>query len=122
MAKGRHIPPSRRRYEQSHPVVAIRVNEELYRKLKQIKNIAYVSFADIVRQGLGMQEAESKKAFYVGFDGGFYEGAIEGRKLDLGICAVCKKPLQWDLNQEEFRQLLEKTINDARMIHYGCRK
>lgn len=81
MAKGRHIPPSRRRYEQSHPVVAIRVNEELYRKLKQIKNIADVSFADIVRQGLGMQEAESKKAFYAGFDGGFYEGAIEGRKL-----------------------------------------
>ena len=118
MAKGRHIPPSRHRYEQSHPVVAIRVNEELYRKLKQIKNQADVSFADILREGLGMQEAESKKASYAGF----HAGEIEGRKFDLGICTVCKRALHWDLNQEKTRQLLEKAINDEGFIHTDCKK
>jgi len=117
-AKGRHKPPSRQRYEQSHPVLAIRVNEELYQKLKQIKNIADVSFADILRQGLGMQEAESKKAFYAGFD----FGEIEGRKFHLGICTVCNRALYWDLNKEEYRQFLEKAINDTGFVHTTCKK
>lgn len=118
MAKGRHIPPSRRRYEQSHPVIAIRVNEELYRKLQGIKVQANISFADILKQGLGMQEAATKKASYAGF----HAGEIKGRKFHLGICTVCKEALYWDLNTEEHRQFLEKAINDSGFVHITCKK
>lgn len=118
MAKGRHIPPSRQRYQQSHPVIAIRVNQELYQRLKKIKATGNISFADILKQGLGMQEAATKKASYAGF----HAGEIEGRKFHLGICTVCEKALYWDLNKEEYRQFLEKAINDTGFVHTTCKK
>lgn len=122
MAKGRHIPPSRKRYEESHPVIAIRVDKDLYDKAKDIKETNNVSFADIFKQGLGIQEAAMEEAFDIALKEGKEEGLDEGRKFDLGICTICEKALHWDLGRAKDRQLLEKAINNARYIHVTCEK
>lgn len=118
MAKPKHIPPSRKRYEESHPVIAIRVDRELYDKVKDIKEANDISFADILKQGLGMQKAEAEKAYSKGRDA----GQKEGRKFELGICDICKKPLHWDLSREADRQLLERAVNKMGFIHGECKK
>jgi predicted CopG family antitoxin len=53
-------PPSRIKYELSHPVIPIRVSLEVYQKLQNAR-LNGQSYADIVRIGLGVQEATNKE-------------------------------------------------------------
>ena len=50
--KRRSTPPSRRRYEASHPTVSVRVDPELYGELKALKKKAGLSVADVLRVGM----------------------------------------------------------------------
>jgi hypothetical protein len=50
--KRRPTPPSRRRYEASHPTISCRVDPELYGQLKALKEKANLSVADILKIGL----------------------------------------------------------------------
>ena len=50
-----HKPPSRIRYEKTHPVVTIRVRPDEYKKLQELR-LAGQSYADTFRVGLGVQE------------------------------------------------------------------
>ena len=54
--------PSRIRYEESHPTISCRVTQELYDKLKAIKEQDGQSFADILKVGLGILELDTEKA------------------------------------------------------------
>ena len=71
MARKRHIPPSRQRYEQSHPVIAIRVDKALYDELKAIKESDGKSFGDILRLGLKIQKAAATKSYQKGYSKGY---------------------------------------------------
>ena len=51
--KRRSTPPSRRRYETSHPTVSFRVDHDLYARLKELKEKANLSVADVLKIGLG---------------------------------------------------------------------
>lgn len=59
MASHKHKPPSRIRYEQTHPVVTIRVRPDEFKKLKELRH-AGQSYADTLRVGLGVQETNLK--------------------------------------------------------------
>jgi len=61
MVKAKHMPPSRLRYERSHPVVAIRVNRELYNELKELSKKTGKSFADFLKEGAGITKSQIKK-------------------------------------------------------------
>ena len=52
--KRRSTPPSRQRYESSHPTVSVRVDPELYGELKGLKQTSNLSVADVLRVGLGI--------------------------------------------------------------------
>ena len=118
MAKAKHKPPSRIRYEQTHPVISIRVNKELYEKLKEIKEMGNKSFADILKEALGIQKRSTKGAY----DRGYKTGLAEGQIVSLGNCPRCGKALQWDLNRENDVGLLSDLINHARYPHKECPK
>ena len=45
-------PPSRRRYEASHPTVSFRVDLDLYAQLKGLKEKANLSVSDVLKVGL----------------------------------------------------------------------
>jgi hypothetical protein len=49
--KRRSTPPSRRRYEASHPTVSFRVDLDLYAQLKGLKEKANSSVADVLKVG-----------------------------------------------------------------------
>jgi len=54
MRRPYHKPPSRVRYEKSHPTVSCRLNKETYDLLKQrLKELGGASVADFVKDALG---------------------------------------------------------------------
>ena len=61
------IPPSRPRYEASHPTVSFRVDLDLYGELKALKEKANLSVADILKVGLERCEPLVGEAFHNGF-------------------------------------------------------
>ena len=50
--KRRSTPPSRRRYEASHPTVSFRVDLDLYAQLRGLKEKANLSVSDVLKVGL----------------------------------------------------------------------
>ena len=58
MVKGRHKPPSRIRYEQNNPTISFRVSREVHDKLKDHLAKRHVSFADFVKESLGVQQIQ----------------------------------------------------------------
>ena len=61
--KRRPTPPSRRRYEASHPTISRRVDPELYGQLKALKEKANLSVADILKIGVERCEPIVGEAF-----------------------------------------------------------
>jgi hypothetical protein len=91
-----HKPPSRERYEKSHPTVSCRVPKELYDQLARTKNREGKSFTDILKLGLG--EIEDKKEELKitrknGFDEGYTKGYAEAESLYKVIyhCRKCNQ-------------------------------
>ena len=64
--KRRSTPPSRRRYEASHPTVSFRVDHDLYARLKELKEKANLSVADVLRVGLGICKPVVGESFHNG--------------------------------------------------------
>jgi len=71
--KRRSIPPSRRRYEASHPTVSFRVDLDLYAELKALKQTSNLSVADILKVDLERCEPFVGEAHHAGFMGGLVE-------------------------------------------------
>jgi len=71
--KRRPLPPSRERYQRSHPTVSLRVDQDLYAELKALKQTANLSVADILKGGLERCEPLVGEAFRNGFMGGLAE-------------------------------------------------
>jgi len=71
MVKGRpkkwHKPPSRIRYEQTHPVLGVRVDRALYDRLTELKTKSNMSFAALIKQALGVLESSFGEAYERGY-------------------------------------------------------
>ena len=76
-SKKRRTPPSRLRYEASHPTVTVRVSRELYDQLQTLRNEANFSYAEILKTGLDKLEPTAEEAYQRGFQDGQEQG---GRK------------------------------------------
>ena len=50
--KRRSVPPSKQRYLATHPTVSVRVELDLYTQLKELKEKANLSMADVLKIGL----------------------------------------------------------------------
>ncbi len=78
--KTKRQPPSRIRYEQSHPTVSCRLPRAIYDRLMQAKEVESKSFADILKIGLGVQEVQARKvreAKKRGYNEGYQKGYAE---------------------------------------------
>jgi len=67
-------PPSRIRYERSHPVISIRVSMNYYRRLRELKERRGISWAQLIREIL----ADADKSYREGYDAGYQEGYRDG--------------------------------------------
>lgn len=59
--RANHKPPSRVRYEQSHPTISVRINRELYDELKELSRTTGKSFADFLKDGAGITKTQVKE-------------------------------------------------------------
>ena len=87
----RHKPPSRIKYEQSHPVVSFRVSQDTYEQLRERSRISGKSMASIILAYLTAETSARKIAYKQGYDEGYRQGYHEA-KSRFGItypCAIC---------------------------------
>ena len=107
MAKAKHKPPSRVRYEIEHTTVTCRVSLELKAKLDEAREKYGQSFADILKIGLRVQGAAANAAL---------------RQVRMGRCWRCGKSLVWDLRTQEGRDRLGNYIPELAFTHEDCAK
>jgi hypothetical protein len=88
-------PPSRIRYEQSHPTVSCRVPRKLYDKLRKAKGTDGTSFADILKIGLGILEVRAQNEAELtrkGYGSGYKKGYADAEsafKISYA-CSICR--------------------------------
>ena len=92
----RGIPPSRQRYEESHPTVTVRVSREIYNQLLEIREATGQSWADLMKVALKLQkpvltrkpnEAELHISFEQGWEHAWNEYAL------VVPCSKCGKDI-----------------------------
>lgn len=108
MTKKRHQPPSRIRYNRTHPTVSIRVSADLYDKLKDLREKSGKSLGDILREALRKQAPTVQKAF---------ENGYSKAREEFGVtyaCSACGRLMQ-------VRSLDEKRAIADYMRNYGWR-
>jgi predicted CopG family antitoxin len=119
VTKDRRKPPSRIRYEESHPTISCRVAKEIYDRLQDIKKGEGRSFSDILKTGLGMLEAEAEKedkAYSEGYKKG-YKKAEQKFKVTYA-CSVCGKIMS--LTSEEEKQAAGEYMKEQGWHYDEC--
>ncbi|MBA7467588.1 hypothetical protein ES707_02809 [subsurface metagenome] len=95
-AKAIHKPPSRIRYEQSHPNVTCRLDKDTHNLLKQrLEDLGGVSFADFVKDSLGLLQLKMPDIDEARGEG--YNQAEEDYAIWY-YCAVCGKRIDMSPN------------------------
>lgn len=90
MARKKHSPPSRVKYDLSHPTVSVRVSRSLYKELNIIRRATGKSLGDIFREAVGKQLPSTKNAYLKGYGDAKvryavdYQCSICGGKLTIG--------------------------------------
>jgi len=113
MVKGKNRPPSRIRYEQTHPVIAIRVDKETAERLKDLARESGKSLATLIKENLDMQEAEYTEAWAKGYDKGQRDHQI------WYYCAVCGKRINMTPSGNDHKALIDY-MKERGWGHQAC--
>jgi len=108
MAKGTRKPPARIRYEQSHPTVSCRLSKDTYGLLKQRhEDLGGVSFADFVKDALGIQQAKMPDIEEIKEQAGHegYHQATEDCQIWY-YCAVCGKRINVEPDSDSHKAII----------------
>lgn len=60
--KGKHKPASRIKYEESHPVISVRISKELHGELQELAKATGKSFAHFLKDGAGITNTQIKES------------------------------------------------------------
>lgn len=80
MTARRHVPPSRLRYEATHPTVAVHCDLETKARLIALRDETGLSLGELVKRALGLLERDVESARRDGFNKGLVEGRRAGRE------------------------------------------
>ena len=112
MRRPYHKPPSRVRYEKSHPTVSCRLNKETYDLLKQhLDELGGVSVADFVKDALGrlqlkMPKPEVTERVKEESKREGYSQAIEEWQIWY-YCDICKKKATVKPNSTNHKEIID---------------
>ena len=101
MVKGKNRPPSRIRYEQTHPVIAIRVDKETAERLRALAEESGKSLATLIKENLDLQEGDYTEAWSKGYDEGTKEHQI------WYYCDVCGKRMNVTPSSNDHKALID---------------
>ena len=108
MVKGSHKPPSRIKYEQNNPTISFRVSREVHDKLKDHLAKRHVSFADFVKESLGVQQIQIPdvgKIKQAAWNQG-YRKAKATYEIYLS-CGECQQPISIKPNSDIHRAIID---------------
>ena len=83
MAKKKQPPPSKIKYDKSHPIISIRVSQDLKKQLDEIKEMSDKSVGDILREAVGVQGASIKNVWKRGVS---YGKGLYGVNYKCSVC------------------------------------
>ena len=81
-------PPSRRRYEESHPGISARVSREVYDAVVALKRSQGLSFSDLILIGLGKAKPDLDAAWEKGTEWG-HEIGYEAGQIEFEVTYWC---------------------------------
>ena len=113
MVKGKNRPPSRIRYEQTHPVIAIRVDMETEARLRALAEDSGKSLTTLIKENPGLQEDEYTGAWSKGHDEGTKEHQI------WYYCAVCGKRINMTPSGNDHKALISY-MKEHGWRHHAC--
>jgi len=79
-------PPAKIRYDQSHPTVSFRVTRELKDRLESCTTAKGMSFADFIKEALGVRERE--RSYEDSFRDGYRKGHHQGKRDEAAKCHI----------------------------------
>ena len=109
-----HVPPSKIKYDQSHPTISIRVTRELYDELNEMRDISGKSLGDILREALRKQSPSAKKSYQLGYDAAKSEFAVTYK------CFVCGGNITATSDKE--KQSIAQYLREHKWGHGNCVK
>ena len=108
MAKATHKPPSRVRYEQSHPTVSFRLDKDTHDLLKQrLEDLGGISFADFIKDSLGLLQIKIPNTEDIK-ETAWGEGYDQAEK-DYQIwyyCSVCRERMDMEPNSDSHKAMI----------------
>ena len=110
----RHKPPSRIRYEKSHPVVSFRIKKEYYDKMKKLLDQKGKSIADFFKEALGIQEESYQQPYDKGYEDAKKKYAVRFR------CSICNEWMEIYTDKE--KELARETMESHKWGHGKCHK
>ena len=121
--KGNHKPPSRVRYEKSHPTVSCRIDKDTHNLLQQrLEDLGGISFADFVKDSLGLLQLKIPDIGEIK-ETAWSEGYDQAEK-DCQIwyfCAVCRKRMDIDPNSNSHKAIIGY-MKEHGWGHASCHK
>jgi len=109
-------PPSRLRYEKSHPVLSIRVNQEVRKHIKDHQRKTGKSVADILKEAIRIQDESYELARLEGHEEGFNEAKSQYRISF--PCGVCGQEIE--ITNEDTKQAVRGYMVGQRWGHSSC--
>jgi len=111
------------KYEQNNPTVSARVSLEIHKKLQEVRQLEGLSFADILKIGLGIVEPKVKEhetvrstAHAKGWSQGHRDAAEKYRVTFR--CRGCKKVIE--VNDQKMREAAGKYMEEHGWGHTKC--
>lgn len=104
MAKGSHKPPSRVRYEQTHPVISIRVDQDTAETLKEISMTTGKSLGQLIKENLKIQKVKEDEIQRWVDEA--YGQAVEDYEVWY-YCSRCGKRIEVSPNSNSHKAIIE---------------
>ena len=112
MSKKSHKPPSREKYDSSHPTVSARVTKEMYEELETLRCVSGKSLGDILREALDKQLPSTGEAYETGYEYAKSEFAVTYK------CCICGGNIT--LSSTEEKPAAAQYMRDHRWAHGEC--
>ena len=112
MVKKKQPPPSKIKYDKSHPTISIRVSQDLKIQLDEIRETSGKSIGDILREAVGAQSKSVKTAWNRGHSLAKSKYGVRYK------CSVCGGDMIIDTADE--KKAVAKFMREAGWKHGSC--
>jgi len=114
MVKKKQPPPAKIKYDKSHPIISIRVSQDLKKQLDEIKEMSGKSVGDILREAVDVQSKSVKNAWKRGLN---YGKGVYGVRYK---CSACGGDMIIDTTDE--KKAAAKLMRESGWKHSSCKR